>query len=128
MSFIKGQQIVCIDDKFDAWARAIYDNLPKLNEIYTVRDIGVGMKVTGVIKDAKNPLSFKGEHDLVVWVEELTNKEHPVSGEEYGFLSSRFAPVEPLTEEQIESIVIGLEQEERKTIEITSPVEEPSFL
>jgi hypothetical protein len=125
--YLKGQQVVCVDDKFDAWARAIYDNLPKLNEVYIIRDVGVGMKVTGVIKDAKNPLSFSGEHDVVVWLEELSNKSHPTSNEEYGFLGTRFAPLKPLTEEQIESIVIGLEREQQEEIMVECPIEESTF-
>lgn len=124
MSFIQNQKVICIDDVFPAWAKAIYSELPKKDQTYTIRSIGIGCDVKHVIKDSKNPLSFSGEHEITVWLKEIKNPVHPISNEEYGFKADRFVPLEEITEEELEEIIIKLEKKsEIKTPK--TPIYEP---
>jgi len=116
--FIEGQRVACIDDQFPTWALALYTELPVKGKIYTIRGIGIGLDVKAIVKDSKVPASFVGEEDLTVWLQEIVNPDHPVSKEEYGFKASRFAPLEELTEEAIEKMVVELEQGQ----EIENPI------
>lgn len=91
--FEKGEKVVCVNDDFTATVRHIYRQLPRKDEIYTVRDVRIGRtQVTG------------GDVSYLVLLQELTNPEDPYmaegAGEEMGFRSDRFAPLLSLEHEE----------------------------
>ena len=93
LMFDKGQKVACINDDFSPTVRRLYRQLPRKDEIYTVREVGLGrVKVTSA--GAGNDVSY------LVLLEELHNPNDPYmhenSGEEMGFRSDRFAPLEEL--------------------------------
>jgi len=78
--------VVCINDDFSPTVRHIYRQLPIKDEIYTVREVGIGRtRVTG------------GDVSYLVLLQELHNPEDPYmkdgAAEEMGFRSDRFAPL-----------------------------------
>jgi hypothetical protein len=90
--FDKGQKLACVNDDFSFTVRRLYKQLPRKGSIYTVREVRIGrVKVTS---------SAKGENSLsyLVLLEELHNPDDPYmldgAGEEMGFRSDRFAPLE----------------------------------
>jgi hypothetical protein len=40
--FQNGQRVVCINDDFEPWVFDLYRALPKKDQVYTIRSIGVG--------------------------------------------------------------------------------------
>ena len=40
--FVKGQRVVCIDDKFHASIAKMFAQLPVKDRVYTVRDVYLG--------------------------------------------------------------------------------------
>lgn len=42
-----GTKALCVDDRFPPEIVAFYDQLPVKNRIYTIRDIGIGVSVSG---------------------------------------------------------------------------------
>jgi hypothetical protein len=107
--FDKGQKIACVNDHFSATIRRLYNQLPLKNRVYTVRDVRIGrLKVTSA-SSGDNAISF------LVLLEELRNPNDPYmrdgAGEEMGFRSDRFAPLEEVEEgafaEEQEVISIG---------------------
>ncbi len=89
--FDKGQKVACINDDFSPTVRHIYKQLPKKDEIYTIREVRIGRaQVTSV--GGANDVSF------LVLLEEISNPDDPYmhesAGEEMGFRSDRFAPLE----------------------------------
>lgn len=126
--FIQGQKVVCINDDFPAWARALYDELPVKDKTYTIRAMGMGLDVHGYQKksdeDKDKPTVFIGEENVLVLLKEIKNPDHPISKQEMGFLGERFAPMQELDEEQIEKLVRkqenkdAKEKEEKKNDEI----------
>ena len=93
--FIVGQKVVCVNDVFPAWVKKIYTQLPTKNVTYTVRGVGIGRKA-----DAAKTETF------LLLLAEISNPPDPTNkyGEELGFDADRFAPLDELTEEQIESV------------------------
>jgi hypothetical protein len=90
--FDKGQKLACINDDFSATVRRLYRQLPRRDEIYTVRDVRIGrLSVTSGMR-GENSVSY------LVLLEELHNPDDPYmredAGEEMGFRSDRFAPLE----------------------------------
>lgn len=81
-----GQRVVCINDTFDAWVHEYYDQLPVKGQVYTIRAVSLGR--------AKLVGSEIAEVRLLL--EELHNPPDPhhQGGEELGFRSDRFAPLE----------------------------------
>lgn len=91
--FIKGQKVVCVDDKFDPSIARFYVNLPKKDVVYVVRDV--------VLAYGPN----KEEGEIAVYL--LGMKNPPSSKEPYperGFKIERFAPLDTITELQEEEI------------------------
>jgi hypothetical protein len=87
-----------VNDDFSATVRHIYRQLPRKDEIYTVRDVRIGRtQVTG------------GDVSYLVLLRELHNPDDPYmrdgAGEEMGFRSDRFAPLidTSVEEEAVES-------------------------
>jgi hypothetical protein len=96
--FDKGQKIACINDDFSATVRRLYRQLPRKDGIYTVRDVRIGrLKVTSAA-GGENAVSY------LVLLDELRNPDDPYmrdgAGEEMGFRSDRFAPLEEIEETQ----------------------------
>ncbi len=94
--FEKGQKVVCINDDFSPTIRRLYRQLPVKDEIYTVRDVRIGRVRVTSGKGGANDISY------LVLLEELVNPEDPYmkegAGEEMGFRSDRFAPLEEIEE------------------------------
>lgn len=90
--FEKGQKLACINDDFSATIRRLYRQLPRKDRIYTVRDVRIGRLNVTSGSNGDNAVSF------LVLLEELHNPDDPYmrenAGEEMGFRSDRFAPLE----------------------------------
>lgn len=97
--FEVGQQVVCIDDKFDPVTTDAYQFLPTKDEIYVIRDIMPGfdrdesiatgqMQVTFAVtlEDMQNPIPEGWKHEPAFagrrFAEMLTNREEGVIKEE----------------------------------------------
>jgi hypothetical protein len=92
----KGQRVVCIDDAFSDFVRAIYAQLPVKGKTYTVREVFLGRE--RIVKG--------GESATVgLLLHELVNPPDPFHAgkEELGFSSERFAPLEELPPEEAEA-------------------------
>ncbi|HEY5704190.1 MAG TPA: hypothetical protein VIS96_01295 [Terrimicrobiaceae bacterium] len=94
--FDKGQKLACVNDDFSATVRRLYRQLPRKDQIYTVRDVRIGRLNVTSAAGGENPISY------LVLLEELRNPDDPYmrdgTGEEMGFRSDRFAPLEELEE------------------------------
>ena len=90
--FDKGQKVACIDDDFSPTVRHIYRQLPRKDEIYTIREVRIGRAQVTSAAGGANDVSF------LVLLEEIHNPDDPYmhesAGEEMGFRSDRFAPLE----------------------------------
>jgi hypothetical protein len=93
---VKGQKIVCINDTFSDFIKAIYTQLPVKGKTYTVREVFLGREK--VVKGGDTAT-------VGLLLEELRNPPDPfhVGQQELGFSSERFAPLEELPPEAIES-------------------------
>ncbi len=101
--FDEGEKIVCINDTFEPFHRAIYRELPVKGKIYTVRECSLGRLKTG----AANPgMSYR------LLLEEITNALDPYMdekiAEELGFRSDRFAPVTEVEESVEEEMTMAI--------------------
>lgn len=95
--FITGQQVVCIDDTFSAWAKQHYAALPKEGTVYTVRGISPAN-------------DEKLNDDLAVYLVGLHNPASNVAPfREWGFKPERFRPLEELSTEDIMAVTRPLE-------------------
>jgi hypothetical protein len=105
----KGDKVVCVDDKIHPEIAFLYKQLPKKGEVYVVRDCTIG--TTNVFAADQN-VTFK------VLLEELINDIDPYTEtgcmEELGFRSDRFVPVEEISEEEEDSVLIGVGAESDK--------------
>ncbi len=99
-----GMKMVCIDDVWPAWAKVMYNQLPKKGNIYTLRDFGIGCDAKQITENTDKSVLFLGTKEYTVWVHELVNPIHPNSGKEMGFKASRFAPIENISIEQAEHL------------------------
>lgn len=93
---VKGQKVVCINDTFNDFIRAIYLQLPVKGETYTIREVFLGREK--IVKG--------GESATVgILLEELVNPPDPFHAgkQELGFTSERFAPLEELPPEKEEA-------------------------
>ena len=92
---IEGQKVVCIDDVFPDWAKAMYNELPEKDKKYTIRKVVMGVAPIGVTKESKGSTPvFIGQHEVTLLLNELNNPIHPNSKQEMGFLSIRFQPLD----------------------------------
>jgi len=92
--FDVGQKVACINDDFSATIRHLYRQLPVKDEIYTVRAVSIGRARVTSAAGGGNDVSY------LVLLEELHNPDDPYmaegAGEEMGFRSDRFAPLEEI--------------------------------
>jgi hypothetical protein len=91
---VKGQRVVCINDTFADFVRAIYAQLPAKGKTYTIREVFLGREKM-----------VKGGDTATVGLllEELKNPPDPfhVGQQELGFSSERFAPLEEVPAEAV---------------------------
>lgn len=89
-----GQKVACINDDFSPTVRHLYKQLPRKDEIYTVREVSIGRSQVTSSAGGENDISY------LVLLEELHNPDDPYmhesAGQEMGFRSDRFAPLEEL--------------------------------
>lgn len=90
---IKGQKVVCTNDTFNGFVKAVYGQLPQKGRTYTIRDVFLG----------REKIVEGGDSATVgLLLEELVNPPDPfhVGKQELGFSSERFAPLEELPPEE----------------------------
>jgi len=98
---VKGQRVVCINDTFSEFVRALYTDLPVKGETYTIREMFLGREK--IVKGGDSAT-------VGLLLEELKNPPDPFHAgqQELGFSSERFAPVAELpAEEAVEEIALG---------------------
>jgi len=90
---MKGQRVVCINDTFNEFVRAVYRQLPEKGKTYTVREVFLGRE--RIVKGGDSAT-------VGLLLQELVNPPDPfhAGGEELGFSSERFAPLEELPPEE----------------------------
>ncbi len=96
---LKGQRVVCVDDRFPKWVVEFFNQLPVKGGTYTVREVCL----------RRETLRGSDSATIALLLEELRNPPDPShkGGEELAFKSERFAPLEEIeTEEEAEA---GLE-------------------
>jgi hypothetical protein len=89
---IKGQRVVCINDAFSDFVRAIYTQLPRQGITYTIREVFLGREK--IVKGGDTAT-------VGLLLEELRNPPDPFHAgqQELGFSSERFAPLEEVPAE-----------------------------
>jgi hypothetical protein len=97
----KGQRVVCIDDTFNEFVRAVYRQLPEKGRTYTIREVFLGRE--RIVKGGDSAT-------VGLLLQELVNPPDPFHAgkEELGFSSERFAPLEELPPEEV---AVGAEAE-----------------
>lgn len=99
---VKGQKVVCINDTFSATIRALYQQLPVKDNIYTIREVFLGREK--IVKGGDSAT-------VGLLLHELKNPRDPFhQGEqELGFSSERFAPLNEVpAEEEVAEEAIGV--------------------
>ena len=93
---MKGQKVVCINDRFPAVVKAIYKQLPVKGVTYTIREVFLGREKVVKAGDSAT---------VGLLLEELVNPPDPLhrGQQELGFNSERFAPLEELPDETAEA-------------------------
>jgi len=91
---VKGQKVVCINDTFTDFIRAIYTQLPVKGKSYTIREVFLGREK--VVKGGDTATAG-------LLLEELQNPPDPFHAgqQELGFSSERFAPLEEVPSEEV---------------------------
>lgn len=92
---VKGQKVVCINDSFNEFVRAIYKQLPVKGNTYTIREVFLG----------REKIVRGGDSATVgLLLHELHNPPDPFhqGQQELGFSSERFAPLEEVPPEEAE--------------------------
>jgi hypothetical protein len=100
---VKGQKVVCINDTFSEFIRAIYLELPVKGKTYVIRDVFLGREK--IVKGGDSAT-------VGLLLQELHNPPDPFHAgqQELGFSSERFAPLEAIpaqAEEEEEMLVVG---------------------
>ncbi len=90
--FSKGQKVVCINDDFPPEAAVLFAELPKKDQVYTVRGMYIGRG------SYYRHESGKKDGEIGLLLEEILNPRDPglktgLNGE-LGFNSERFTPLE----------------------------------
>ena len=105
------ERVVCINDKFQPDIACLFKQLPKKGEIYTVRDVSIG---------TTNPWNGNiHEHiSYKVLLEELHNDIDPCTikgcNEEMGFASDRFRELDQISEEEEETVFVGVGNDKKQ--------------
>jgi len=92
---VKGRKVVCINDTFADFIRAIYTQLPVKGKSYTIREVFLG----------REKVMRGGDTATVgLLLEELQNPPDPFHAgqQELGFSSERFAPLEEVPSKEVE--------------------------
>ena len=91
----RGQRVVCVDDTFSDFVRAIYAQLPVRGATYTIREVFLGRE--RIVKGGDSAT-------VGLLLCELVNPPDPFHAgrEELGFSAERFAPLEELPPERAE--------------------------
>jgi hypothetical protein len=99
--FQTGQKVVCIDDDFAPWVFDFYKQLPKKDQVYTVRSVGMGASNPNWAVSDEGVFRGATEPDFNVLLNELHNPDDPTCSfkQELSFRAERFAPME---EEELE--------------------------
>lgn len=95
--FLPNQKVVCVDGKFPLGIEALYAELPKEGNTYTIRDVVPGVGLTGE------------EGEIAVYLCEIAGPRN-AHGIERGFKAERFAPLST-AEDEVEvgaEISVGL--------------------
>jgi hypothetical protein len=92
---IKGQKVVCINDTFNEFVKAVYKQLPVKGDTYTIREVFLGREK--IVKGGDSAT-------VGLLLSELNNPPDPfhVGKQELGFSSERFAPLEEHPPEEAE--------------------------
>jgi hypothetical protein len=92
---IRGQKVVCINDTFSGFVKAVYRQLPDKGKTYTIREVFLGREK--IVKGGDSAT-------VGLLLEELVNPPDPfhVGKQELGFSSERFAPLEEHPPEESE--------------------------
>ena len=98
---LKGQKVVCVNDSFPEFVRAIYKQLPVKGDTYTIREVFLGREK--IVKGGDSAT-------VGVLLEEIHNPPDPFhqGKQELGFSSERFAPLEELPDEKEEEEAAGV--------------------
>jgi hypothetical protein len=106
-TMVKGQKVVCINDTFSDFIRAIYKQLPVKSDTYTIREVFLGREK--IVKGGDSAT-------VGLLLEELVNPPDPFhqGQQELGFSSERFAPLEELPPEEAAA-------EEEQELELVGP-------
>jgi len=92
--FSNGQRIVCISDSWAPWVHDLYKQLPKKDQVYTVRSMRPGRSNPNFVVNEDAEVKMTGaEFDVLILLEELRNPDDPHSSvkQELGFRAERFA-------------------------------------
>lgn len=86
---VKGQKVVCTNDTFPAFIRALYKELPVKGNTYTIREVFLGREK--VVKGGDTAT-------VGLLLHKLKNPPDPFhqGKQELGFTSERFAPLDEL--------------------------------
>ena len=109
--FSNGQRVVCINDDFEPWVYDLYKSLPKKDQIYTIRSIGMGRSNPQFTLNDDAEIKLTGaEFDFLILLKELKNPDDPHSNvkQELGFRAERFAPLQEDEVEEEEHELIGV--------------------
>jgi len=92
---IRGQRVVCVNDTFSVFVKAVYKQLPVKGKTYTIRQVFLGRE--RIVKGGDTAT-------VGLLLEELANPPDPFhkGDEELGFSSERFAPLEEVPPEEAE--------------------------
>lgn len=105
--FLTGQKVMCIDDEFPQWVLGLYQQLPRKDGTYTIREVMLGGTNPNFSKKEDGKIhTSELEEDITVLLVEAKNPldpfcKYPI---ELSFKAERFVPLEELTEEEIMSI------------------------
>jgi hypothetical protein len=93
---VKGQKVVCINDTFTEFVRAIYKELPVKGRTYTIREVFLGREKI---------VSKEDSATVGLLLAELHNPPDPFHAgkQELGFSSERFAPLQEVPAEEVEA-------------------------
>jgi hypothetical protein len=92
----RGERVVCVNDTFHDFVRAIYTQLPRKGVTYTIREVFLGRE--RIVKGGDSAT-------VGLLLHELVNPPDPFHAgrEELGFSSERFAPLEEAPFEEAEA-------------------------
>ncbi len=96
---IKGQRVVCVDDRFPKWVVEFFNQLPVKGGVYTIREVCL----------RRETLRGSDSATIALLLEELRNPPDPShkGDEELAFKSERFAPLEEMEEEVEAEMAVG---------------------